>query len=465
MERKLHTTHRVLADHDVEGEIRTGSHLHSANIQTPLQTVLLAALASLVVALPHLVDACEPGPECARPYEYVLLAKWRTDPPTPTWSEWGSSVYTEYDGETVGIDYWLKACDEQGGVWGPEDWGSDYDSCADKSPAASWSAQHNDNSGNTSTLASYTFPAGPGHYTMNATHNGKTCTGGTCGPCTLAGASFGMDVYVCRAELKSIKFTSDHGMLTDNNSDWTDDDDEYEEPEWVRSSGRNNPISHNRNQTLAIQITAKVEPSGLSYYVFGNGLNNYVDFTSGGRTSTGSDETISISASGGLPGIITILSEAIWWDAILTVPNLALDMLPGQASSGPHKIYLTAATPSGSDCTEKRLNWACTKASTKVSPEQIADAIYNAIGDPVDPPYDPVEKGSLGSGWPLLAGDTYGECDDQAELMMLALKILGISAQLKLVRASTNSGAGNCLDYQYRYCPVHGDEWLMLDFY
>jgi len=66
-------------------------------------------------------------------------------------------------------------------------------------------------------------------------------------------------------------------------------------------------------------------------------------------------------------------------------------------------------------------------------------------------------------------GTTYGECDEQADLMRLACLIQGVNpATLQLVRASTNAGAGKCLDFEDRLpnCsnPSHGNEKLLLDF-
>ena len=107
--------------------------------------------------------------------------------------------------------------------------------------------------------------------------------------------------------------------------------------------------------------------------------------------------------------------------AKITAPNpdLSLDLGDG----GAHKIYLTAATPSGSVCTKKRLNWVCTEAAGKSDPEDIADEIHSVLAG--DPPCEPPDGLPDGSGWTLMAGTTDGECDEQAELMELALKNVG----------------------------------------
>jgi hypothetical protein len=273
---------------------------------------------------------------------------------------------------------------------------------------------------------------------------------------------------VVHLELKTITFTSDHGVLNNNDSNWTDSGTTYSEPEWIPDGPdpntdpeQNNPISHTKNVKLTVDVAVKVAPSGLTFDLTGDGTNNYVDFTKIGLTSTGSDQVITIPADANLPNQVDILTKSIDWMIKLTdFDSYERDV----GISGPHKVYVTYGTPAGSVVTEARMIWACGKAGGAISAENVADAMHNALGN-VDPPYEPGEKASLGSGWPLLAGTTYGECDEQAGLMELTVEILGVSGNVRLVRASTNAGAGNCLDYEFRICPVHGFERLLLDFY
>jgi len=272
---------------------------------------------------------------------------------------------------------------------------------------------------------------------------------------------------VVHLELKSIKFTSDHGVLNDNDANWTDSGTVYFEPEWIPDDSdpdtdpeQNNPISHTKNIKLTADVTVKVAPLGLTFDLVGDGPNNYVDFTKAAITSTGSDQIVSITADDNLVNQVDTLEKSISWTIKLTDFNPDYEYNAG--TSGPHKIYITYGTPSGSVATEKRVNWCCQEANGESTDGGVADAIHNSLGD-VDPPYEPGEKPSLGSGWPLLAGTTYGECDEQAGLMELAVELLGLSGDVRLVRASTNAGAGNCLDQESK---TEGGikKWLILDF-
>ncbi|MDE0298631.1 MAG: hypothetical protein OXN17_08370 [Candidatus Poribacteria bacterium] len=132
-----------------------------------------------------------------------------------------------------------------------------------------------------------------------------------------------------------------------------------------------------------------------------------------------------------------------------------------------HTLYQVFATPRGAvkDFTKSHIKTACKMADGKDSEVAVADAVHNALGDN-DPPYDPFEQPTLASGWGLLDNpDTYGECDEQAKLMQDIVELLGLTATVENVRASTNAGPGNCLDLEtQKLNALNRQEWLLLDF-
>ena len=94
----------------------------------------------------------------------------------------------------------------------------------------------------------------------------------------------------------------------------------------------------------------------------------------------------------------------------------------------------------------------------------VADAVHDAIGDPVDPPHEPGEQPTEAIGWDLLdKPNTYGECDGQAILMQYIVELLGLEAEVKFVRASTNAGTDNCLHWETRMIN-NRKAWLVMDF-
>lgn len=124
-----------------------------------------------------------------------------------------------------------------------------------------------------------------------------------------------------------------------------------------------------------------------------------------------------------------------------------------------HHMYITWANELGPGPTRIRVLRVCTAALGKTNEEQIADAIWN----------DVVNNTTFGSGtntgWELFDPYTSGDCDNQAQCMELATEMVGTGpADVRLVYASTNGGAGNCLDMDTRIV-TNQIQYLILDFY
>ncbi len=266
----------------------------------------------------------------------------------------------------------------------------------------------------TATADQATFPID----TVSASSSGTIVTAscGTCGTCTKK-----IKIMVYETKLKSIKFTSDHGTMNDNNSDWLDSGTVYTEPEWVNSRSVNNPITHTMSTSLVIEATVIVGPSGLSFDLSGDGSENYLDFTESGNTSTGSDQAISITADASLPGTVDTIDESIAWEIKLTDPTPDVDVSVG--NSGSHKIYVTCGTPSGSILTEKRVSTVTTACDGMSSEPAIVDKPWtDIIGSTIytlGAPYPTPE-------WKILGG-TPGECDAIANLFEQTIQMIGLT--------------------------------------
>jgi hypothetical protein len=182
-------------------------------------------------------------------------------------------------------------------------------------------------------------------------------------------------VTVLQRELKSVEFISDHGLLTDNNSDWTDNGTTYASPEWVRSPARNNPISQTKNTTVTVVVTVAVTPAGVTFDLVGDGGVNYLNFSRTGITSTGGDQQITNTASAALPHYVTNISKGITW----TITTSGTACQTNTWNSGPHTIYVTYGTPAGSVVTEKRVSFVCNAATGKSGLEECADAVFGSL--------------------------------------------------------------------------------------
>ena len=198
-----------------------------------------------------------------------------------------------------------------------------------------------------------------------------------------------INATVYKAELKSIKFTSDHGLLKDNDANWTDSGTTYIEPEWIPDGPdpdtdpeQNNPISHTKNAKLTVNVTVKVNPSGLTFDLKGDGPDSYVDFTKMGATSTGSDQVVTITADANLPNQVNTLTKSINWTIKLLDPDPDIEKNVG--TSGPHKIYVTYGTPAGSVVTERRVREVCTSANGKSGLGDCADEVFSNLSGSFD---------------------------------------------------------------------------------
>lgn len=260
---------------------------------------------------------------------------------------------------------------------------------------------------------------------------------------------------VLKVELKSIEFTSDHedgggaNLLQDYNADYAGTGAAYSEPEWV-NGGDNHPVSHTKDTKITAKVKIKVEPAGITFDLKGAGPDGYVDFNKAVVTSTGADQEVAVTADANLPNEVDTMTKSIDW----TIKVGTLECVAG--TSGGHKIYVTYGTPTGGGYTEKRINWVCLKADGKSTQETCADALHDAVAAGAT-------FGSAGTdGWALLDGGN-GDCDNQARCMKNAVEMLGCGpASVKCVRASTDAGAGNCLNLETH--PSHANWYLIMDF-
>lgn len=204
-------------------------------------------------------------------------------------------------------------------------------------------------------------------------------------------------LYILEVTLKSIQFTSDHGLLVDNTANWQDSGSLYGEPEWTTSHSY--PISQTKGTGVQATLTMDVSPSyypGFSCTIKGTGPAAYLNFTGTGTMSGGTNRTASVIPDAALPGYITTRdSQAVSWSLQVSGNSSDISLAPDSA----HSMYVTVDTPFGSVCTEKRLTWACQKAAGASTGAAAADSVHDALGG-VDPPYEPGERPSLGWGWP-----------------------------------------------------------------
>ncbi len=211
-------------------------------------------------------------------------------------------------------------------------------------------------------------------------------------------------VTVLKAELKSLTFKTDHGILKANTGTWDDTGAIYPEPEWRNSFGNSFPISHDKNKNIGISIEINLTPNTLEASrsrIIGDGPNNYLDFDSRYISiKGGTNQPVYITSADKLPDKIFSTAgdkpigtggENVEWRMVWNEVPLYM------GESKDHIIYVTYGTPTGG-VTEKRLN-AAVKLTQRLqtqnlenNPYKIISAFnkihlpsYNFSGDGIDP--------------------------------------------------------------------------------
>lgn len=252
------------------------------------------------------------------------------------------------------------------------------------------------------------------------------------------GAGGGGDLPVGEFMVKRVIYSSTQSVLTNITSTFEAEGGSIYSPTgWeINGSGQSiaNPISYTKGQTPSLTVNHFVAPEDLTYtisYYPGN-----LSFVKRNLTSAAAWVDTNITSANALYSKIYYFAyKSIWYcSGSGPIGNLTWDGM------GQNNIYITWATPFGSEVTYKRLDWAVKAANGATTEEQGADKIYNALGEPNNPPYEKDEKPlEQGATWKLLDEQVSGECDEQATLMMKIMKILGIAAEVHLIRASTDS--------------------------
>ena len=161
-----------------------------------------------------------------------------------------------------------------------------------------------------------------------------------------------VNVLVVYAVINEVDFTSDPGVLTDYNTDYSGSGGTVYSPRGWVNGGANNPITHTQGQSVSINATVCVQPSGVAFNLTGTGPIGALSFQQTGLTSTGTNQSVAMTSNGTLAAQIDILNDSISWSVV--VNGLSFNA----GSSGPHKIYVTWGAP-GSGPTLKRVSWAC----------------------------------------------------------------------------------------------------------
>lgn len=164
------------------------------------------------------------------------------------------------------------------------------------------------------------------------------------------------ELFSASITLKSIQFTSDHGLMKDNRASWDDAGAPVPKPEWTSAlpDGKSAPISHTKNKAVSVNLTFDVAPptvTSVPLQIKGRSALSFLNFDTSGTVSGGSDRTLAATSGLVIPDTIHdgYLKEKIDWSAEILGETQVL------ASSLDHDVFATYDTPVGGGVTYKRM--------------------------------------------------------------------------------------------------------------
>jgi len=259
-------------------------------------------------------------------------------------------------------------------------------------------------------------------------------------------------VTVVGAQVESVTFVSDHGVMTDWTTNFAGSGGNVYSPRgWRRSPAANSPISHTQGLNVTVEVGVTISPGGCQYKLSGlSGVNGLNFQQQDAQTSTGALQTFQLTSAQNdkLDAKVAVVATPIHWQANMTNAVKLGD-------SGDHVVYVTWGSP-GQGPTWKRIDHVCTEANGAASTEAIGDLLQ-----PSTATHTVFSDTGTTDGWALLDGGS-GDCDNQARCMALQVDMLGAGpATVQVVHATSDYGEGKCLDLEG---PRGNSEYLVLDF-
>lgn len=146
--------------------------------------------------------------------------------------------------------------------------------------------------------------------------------------------------------LRSLRFTSDHGIMKDNREDWTASGKPFPEPEWTISpegKEKSAPISHRKDSNVAVEIGMDVAPSTAQTApvgIIGQSDVDFLRFSFSGSASGGAGKVIAMTSAGKVPDEV-----AAFHDKYVTWKVRWGSREREMGRSGPFTVFTTMGYP------------------------------------------------------------------------------------------------------------------------
>ncbi len=152
------------------------------------------------------------------------------------------------------------------------------------------------------------------------------------------------------AEIKALRFTSDHQLLRQNRKDVLQGGERYPDVSWTRSPRTSCPITHTGRERVRAEITLSVAGivDATPYFLEGISEEAGLCFRAVGRLSAGENIAVAVEAPRRLGKRVRKVRASISW--LLTIrPDSETAETLFLGATGPHVIYVTLGTPRNTD--------------------------------------------------------------------------------------------------------------------
>lgn len=149
-------------------------------------------------------------------------------------------------------------------------------------------------------------------------------------------------VKITLVKVIKVIFTTDHHVMTDNNSDWKNSGTAFSKPEWTFGN-KSNPVSHTKNRKVTVDVVFDVYPRGAgstACTVKGKAAFGSLEFSATGNIQGGDSQRFTATTTNTLPDNLAKLTGDIDW----TVDTTDDGSFPAGASWG-HTVYVTLGDP------------------------------------------------------------------------------------------------------------------------
>lgn len=281
--------------------------------------------------------------------------------------------------------------------------------------------------------------------------------------------------------LESVEFLSDHGLIKDEETAWTNTGILYRTPEWS-ASGNKSPLTHTMDKPISVRVTLRVEPPGAcpETGVLSGISDDGLEFLKEGVTFKGGPVIVELTSKNSLPEAVDQFVLMIEWKAQAEAAN-------GMGTSQ-NDLYVTMDTPidAGRDThgvTVKRMAKAVelVMQADSLNPHHIVEYLMSLLPAytlvtspdvPADHHHPPYSRNKTGGAWPI--ADYLVEAAECQAIVRFVIKVLyqvGCPGEAKNMLVWTDpdiGGGATVLEKEYggktlhgRHRDVNGERWYV----